>query len=105
MAIEIKPESELIIGATSIAVVYAIFSQTVPPMADVRADKPGNVNTHKSVKIATITSTAAIGALAVLAHSPTIFVIGGAAILFETWKYHVANHLKDGQAENQQAGY
>lgn len=100
MAIEIKPETELIVSATAVAVVYAIFGQTLPPMADVRADKPGMPNTHKSVKMAAITSTAAVGALSLLGRSPTVFVIGGGAILFETWKYHYANHAVNGNQEN-----
>jgi hypothetical protein len=103
MTIQIKPETELIVSATSIAVVYAIFSQALPPMADVRADKPAMPNTHKSIKMAAITSTAAVGALALLGKSPTVFVIGGGAILFETWKYHYANHAVNGNQENAEA--
>jgi hypothetical protein len=101
MTISLKPTDELIVSATSVALVYAIFSQSTPNFADVRADKPGNVNTHKSVKMAAITSTAAVGSLALLGKSRTVATIGFAAILFETWKYHYANYGANGTAENQ----
>lgn len=101
MTINLKPTDELIVSATSIALVYAIFSQSTPNLADVRADKRGNVNTHKSTKLAAITSTAAVGSLALLAKSRTVATIGFAAILFETWKYHFANYGANGTEDNQ----
>lgn len=101
----LKPDSELLVGATSIALVMAIFAQNTPNLADVRAAKPGDVNTHKSVKLAAMTSVAAVGSLALLGKSPTVFVIGSAAILFETWKHHFANYGANGTADNQAVGY
>ena len=98
--VSIKPSDELIVGATSIALVLAIFSQNTPNLADVRADKTNNVNTHKSTKMAAITATATVGALSLLAKSPTVFVIGGLAILFETWKLHFANYGVNGTDQN-----
>jgi hypothetical protein len=101
----LKPDSELLVSATAIALVLAIFSQNTPNLADVRAAEPGDTNTHKSVKMAAITATAAVGALALLGKSPTVMTVGGATILFETWKYHFANYAASGNAENAQAGY
>ena len=49
MSINLKPTDELIVSATSVTLVYAIFSQSTPNLADVRADTPGNTNTHASV--------------------------------------------------------
>jgi hypothetical protein len=96
----LKPSDELVVGATSIAIVYAIFAQSTPNLADVRADMPGNHNTYSSVKLATVTSIAAVGSLALISKSPTVFTIGGAMILFESWKYHFANFGRNGAAEN-----
>lgn len=100
MATVLKPSDELIVGATSIALVYAIFAQGVPNLADIRADKPGNVNTHKSVKLTAITATAAVGSLSLLAKSPTVFIVGGAMIIFEAWKNHFANYGAHGVQDN-----
>jgi hypothetical protein len=103
MAIRLKAADELIVGATAITLVFAIFGNGVPNFADIRADQPGNPNTHKSTKMAAITATAAVGSLALIAKSPTVFIIGGATILFETWKYHAANYGANGTQETSAA--
>jgi hypothetical protein len=100
MANILKPSDELIVGSTAVALVYAIYSQAVPPYCDIRADQANNTNTYKSVKMAAITSIAAVGALSLLSKSPTVFTIGGAMVIFETWKYHYANFGADGTKEN-----
>ena len=96
----LKPNDQVVVSATAIALVYAIYSASTPPYVDVRADEKGNTNTHASTKMAAITSIAAVGSLALVSKSPTVFTIGGAMILFETWKLHFANYGKDGTQEN-----
>ena len=100
----LKPENELTVSAITLGLVWSIYNGMVPPYADIRADKPGNVNTHKSVKMAAITSSAVVASLAILGRSPTVFIVGGAAIVFETWKNHYANYGPDGAKETA-AGY
>lgn len=99
----LKASDEVIVSATGIAIVMAIYAQNTPNLADVRADQTGNVNTYKSTKTAAITATAVVGTLALLAKSPTVFTVGAAMILFETWKYHSANFGVNGTAQNQAA--
>ena len=101
----LKPDGELLVGATSVAIVLSIFANNAPPLSDVRADLPGNVNTHKTTKMAAITATAVVGTLALISKSPTVATIGFGAILFETWKLHFANYGANGTAENAQNGY
>lgn len=103
MAFSLKPENELIISGLGITIVYAIFALNTPNLADVRHDEPGNMNTYKSVNIATWTSVAVISALALLGKSHTVFVAGGVMTLFETWKQHYANFGAYGSQENAQA--
>lgn len=98
----LKPDGELLVSATSIALVLAIFGNTTPNVGDVRADKKGNANTFGATKMAAITATAAVGSLALLAKSPTVMIAGGGAILFETWKLHYANYGVDGTKQNTQ---
>jgi hypothetical protein len=102
--VNLKPETELTVGAITAGIVYAIGQITLPNYNDVRADKPGNVNTYKSTKTFAWTTTAVVGGLALLGRSPTVLIVGGAAILFETWKFHYANHAADGSKETA-AGY
>lgn len=102
--LNLKPETELTVSAITLGLVWSIYNGMVPPYADIRADKPGNVNTHKSTKMAAITSTAVVASLAILGRSKTVFIVGGGAIIFETWKNHAANYGKDGGKETA-AGY
>lgn len=96
----LKPTDKVIVSATAVALVYAIYNNGVPGYADVRADQKGNSNTHAATKMAAITSIAAVGSLALIGKSPEVFTIGGAMILFETWKMHYANYAKDGSQES-----
>lgn len=97
--LNLDPSSQLMVGALSATLVYSIFALNAPNLADVRADEPGNTNTYKAVNTATYTAAGTVAALALLSKSPTVFIIGGAMTLFETWKYHTANFGKNGSTE------
>lgn len=99
----LKPDGELLVSATAIALVLAIFNINTPNLADIRADQPGNMNTYKTAKTAAITATAAVGTLALLGKSPTVATVGFGAILFEVWKNHLANFGANGTQENASA--
>ena len=96
----LKPDGELLVSATALALVIAIFNVNLPTLSDVRYDQQSNMNTHASTKLAAITAVAAVGSLALLGKSPTVATVGGAAILWETWKYHFANHGVNGAQQN-----
>jgi hypothetical protein len=96
----LKPSEEMVVVAAGVSTVISIFDGCLPCYADVRHDSKGNVNTHHSVKMAAITSTAVISAISLIAKTPTLFVVGGAMIVYETWKYHYANYGANGADEN-----
>jgi hypothetical protein len=100
MASLLKPSEEIQVAGLSAAIVYGIFALNAPNLADVRYDVPGNKNTYKAVNDATWTSTVVIGAIALLAKSPTIWIVGGGMILLETWKHHYANFGVHGAQDN-----
>lgn len=90
----LKPSEEIQVSALSAAVVYGIFQLNAPNLADVKASMPGgaaSLNTHASVKTATWTSAVVISSLALLAKSPTVFIVGGLMTVAESWKYYHAN--------------
>jgi hypothetical protein len=90
----LKPNEEIIAASFAVAAVYAIFSQNVPNLADVKAAQPGNSNVHKSVKQAVLTSAALVSGIALLAKSPIVFELGGLMIVIEGWKYYHANAVQ-----------
>src|SRR5581483_5068418 len=92
----LKPNEEIQVGALTAAIVYGIFQLNAPSLADVRVSQPGTPNAqhvHGSVKTAAWTATVVTGGLAILAKSPTIFIIGGLMTVVESWKYFHANAI------------
>jgi len=104
MALNLKPEHELLISGTTAAIVYGIFTLNVPNLADIRADEPGNKNTYKTVNTAMVTSAAVVTAIALLSKSPTVFIVGGAITLLEGWKYHFHNFGASAAEDYRQVG-
>lgn len=100
MTISLKPSDELIMAVTGVAIVLAEFQSSCPPLVDVRGDQKGNINTYKSVNHAVISSAAILGAVSLIARTPTVFTIGGAVIILKAWQHHFANFGADGTAEN-----
>jgi hypothetical protein len=99
----LKPSEEIQVSALSAAVVYGIFQLNAPNLADVRAAPAGNAAVHGSVKTAAWTSAVVISGLALLAKSPTIFIVGSAMIVGESWKYFHGNatHPQTGKVDMQ----
>lgn len=92
----LKPNEEIQVGALTAAVVYGIFQLNAPNLADVRATEAGGQNAshiHGSVKTAAWTAAVVTAGLALLAKSPTIFVIGGVMTVAESWKFYHANAI------------
>jgi hypothetical protein len=87
----LKPNEEIQVAALSAAVVYGVFQLDAPNLSDVKASPAGNKNTHGSVKTAAWTATAVTAGLAILAKSPTIFIVGACMTIAESWKYFHAN--------------
>ena len=90
----LKPNEEIMASAFALTAVYTIFSSQVPNMADVKAAPSNNPVVFKSVKGAALESTAVVSGIALLAKSPTIFTVGGLAIVALSWHYHHANALQ-----------
>lgn len=95
----LKPSEEIQVGALVAAGVWGIFQLNAPNLADVRASQAGTPNSqlvHGSVKTAAWTATVFVSGLAVLAKNPTLFIVGGAVIVAESWKYYHANAIDPG---------
>jgi hypothetical protein len=103
----LKPNEEIQVGALTAAIVYGIFQLDAPNLADVRASEPNTgsaQHVHGSVKTAAWTATVVTGGLALLAKSPTIFVIGGIMTIIESWKYFHGNAISPDTGKVPQQG-
>lgn len=87
----LKPSEEIQASVLAAAMVYSVFSLNAPNLADVKAAPANNAIAHGSVKTAAWTSALIVSGVALLAKSPTIFTVGSAMIIAESWKYYHAN--------------
>lgn len=89
----LKPSEEIQVAALSAAVVYGIYQLHAPNLADVKAAPSGNPTVHAAVKSAAWTAAVVTAGLALLAKSPTIFIVGSVLNVGEAWHYYHANAL------------
>jgi hypothetical protein len=73
----LKPEISLPIALATSAVVYGIFQSHLPSVAETRITMPGNANLDAARRTATVTAVAVVAGISLLAHDPTILIIGG----------------------------
>ena len=87
----LKPNESIMAGLATGAVVYSVFNQATPSIADIRTAAPNDATIDTSRKQAVIMSAGLVGAISLIAKDPTIFIIGGAIIIGMDWWTRHAN--------------
>lgn len=90
----LKPEVSLPVAAATAGLVYALYTNATPPVADIRVAPADNPDIDSSRKMAAWTATAVVCGVSLIAKDPTIFVIGGASIIAMDWWTRHANAVK-----------
>lgn len=85
MKLGLKPEVSLTVGLATAALVYGIYSNATPTIADIRASRPNDATIDASRKFATWTSAAVVAGVSLIAKDPTIFVLGGTMVVVMDW--------------------
>src|SRR5580698_9016656 len=92
----LKPNDEVMTSSLAVGAVLGIYAGFLPSVADVAAGTtPGMASSkqvHMSVRQTVIAAETVVAGLAVLAKSPTIYVVGTTANLIMAWHYHYANN-------------
>lgn len=95
MALSLKPNEELMVSSLAVGAVIGIYTGFLPTVADVSAGStPGqssHTQVHGSVRQTVIAAETVVAGLAVLAKSPTLYVVGTVANVLLAWHYHTAN--------------
>lgn len=81
----LKPEVSLPVGLATAAVVYAIYSNATPTVADLREGPVGDQVADGSRKLAAWTAAGVVAGISLLAKDPTVFVIGGVMVVALDW--------------------
>ena len=87
----LKPNESIMGGLAVGAVVFSVYSQATPSIADIRATAPNDQHIASSRKQAAIMSAGIVGAISLIAKDATIFIIGGAVIIGMDWWTRHAN--------------
>ena len=87
-------EAVSVVGALSVAaLVYGIYSNATPTIADIRVAKPGDKDIEASRKMAAWTSAAVVAGVSLIARDATIFVVGGSMVIVLDWWHRHANEV------------
>lgn len=85
MAIGLKPEVSIPVALSVAAVVYGIYSNATPTIADIRSARPNDQTLDSSRKFATWTAAAVVAGVSLIAKDPTIFILGGSMVVVMDW--------------------
>jgi hypothetical protein len=89
--VALKQQDALITGLATAAIVIAVYQQHMPGVASEKASAPGNVHIGSARHSAALTAAAVVGGVSILAHDPTVFVIGGSVLIALDVAHRAAN--------------
>lgn len=89
----LKPDASLGVGLATAGVVFGIYSQATPSIADIRVGDQNDEQIASSDKTALWTSIVIVSGVSLIARDPTIFILGGSMALVMTWWTKHANAL------------
>jgi len=87
----LKPEVSIGVGLGTAALVYAIYTNATPNLADIRTAQPDDMDVEATRKVAAWSATAAVAAVSLIAKDPTVFILGGGMVVMLDWWHRHAN--------------
>ncbi len=87
----LKPESSIIGGLALASVVYGVYSQATPTIADIRTAPPNDPDIASARKLAAFSTAAVVGGVSLIAQDKTMFIMGAAMIVMLDWWHRHAN--------------
>lgn len=87
----LKPDVSLTVALATGAVVWAVYTNALPTLPDVRVGKSHDPDIDGSRKAAAWTSAGVVAAISLISKEPTVFIIGGGMVIAADWWYRHAN--------------
>ncbi len=87
----LKPDTSVIVGVSTAALVGFVYQYGVPNLATIQATGAQDRNIEAGRKKAAWTSAVVVAGLSLLTKDKTVFVIGGVAVIFLDWQARHAN--------------
>lgn len=87
----LKPEVSLTVALATGTLVYAIYSNATPTLADIRSADQYNADLNGSRKGASWTAAAAVAGISLVSKDPGPFIVGGAMVIAMDWFHRHAD--------------
>lgn len=92
----LKPEISVAAGLATAALVFGIYQNATPNIADIRASQPHDDTINSTERMASWTAATAVAGISLIAKDPTIFVFGSGMIIALAWWHRHANSVSPG---------
>jgi hypothetical protein len=89
----LRPEISLGVALATGAVVYAIYQNATPTIADIRTGPPGDATIDASRKSASWLAAGVVAGISLIARDPTVFIVGAGEIVALDWWTRHANEV------------
>ncbi len=87
----LKAETSLTVGLATAAVVYSVYSNALPTVADIRVGEANDDHIARAEQLAAWTAAGVVAGVALIAKDPTVFVMGGTMVIALSWWHRHAN--------------
>lgn len=88
---KLKPEISIGAGLAVATLVYAIYQNATPSVADIRTLTEGNEDIKKAERGASWLAGGAVAGVSLIARDPVIFIVGGSMVIAMAWWTRHAN--------------
>lgn len=85
------PEVSIGVGLATAALVYGVYQNGLPTVADIRSLDAHNKDIDAAERGATWTAAAVVAGVSLIAKDPTVFTIGGTMVVAMAWYHRHAN--------------
>lgn len=98
----LKPNESIMVALATGTIVYAIYSNALPTLADVRSVDQMNQDVDSAERQATWTSAAVCAGISLVSRDPNPFIFGGLVTVVLAWSHRHANMVNPltGKASN-----
>ena len=90
-----KPEAEVSVGIATAVFAYGTYQMALPSAADIRSLEPNNKDIQGAERTAAWIAAGGVALVSLLLKSPTIFTIGGAAVIVSSWTARHADQVSN----------
>jgi hypothetical protein len=100
----LKPEVSLGVGLATAAVVWSIYQNATPTIADIRAGAANDPTIDGTRKMAAWSAAGVVAGISLISHDPTVFIVGGIMVVMVDWWTRHANAVDPNTGSAAQSG-